>query len=59
MFDENSFSKESFDERSWLFGAVEAVAAWLSRGKAVLLEYKYLHIVQERLDAVMHWRRKL
>lgn len=58
MFDDRSFSTESFDERSWFFGAVEAVAAWLSRGKAVLLEYKYLHIVQERFDAAVHWRRK-
>lgn len=24
MFDERSFSKESFDERSWFFGIIEA-----------------------------------
>lgn len=57
MFDENSFSKESFDERSWFFGVVEAVAARLSRGKAVLVEYKQAHVVQKLAEALVWMRR--
>lgn len=57
MFDDRSFSTESFDERSWFFGAATAVAAWLSRGKAVLLEYKQVHLVQLRNELVSWMKR--
>ena len=57
MFDDRSFSAESFDERSWFFGVVEAVAAWVSRGKAVLVEYKQVHLVQLR-NELASWMKR-
>ena len=57
MFDDRSFSAESFDGRSWFFGVVEAVAAWVSRGKAVLVEYKQVHLVQLRNELVSWMKR--
>lgn len=40
MFDERSFSKESFDERSWFFGAVEEILRRIKllRAKFVLIQ---------------------
>lgn len=38
MFDDRSFSKDSFDERSWFFGLVAAVARWIKTFFAVRQE---------------------
>lgn len=39
MFDERSFSKESFDERSWFFGWVAAtVTRWIKTFSVVKQE---------------------